>query len=274
MTTTAASQGDVPGETAVEGSPGKEIVREIARGGLAGVIVGVVVIGLGGRLVMRLATIVQEQAVGGTTDNGNRIGDITAGGTLALVTVGMFVGAMAATVWVIATPWLPRGGVRRAVVAVPLAIAVGTSGLIEGNTGDFIQLRHDPVIVALLVALVGLVGLALSVVDDFLEHRLPHPRMDHPGVTWFYSIVVGIGAVVVFPIVLASYFQSQRAGVAYIGMALVLVGLATLVWWIQRLDGRTHPPTILVTIGRTGLVIAAILGIAAAIPGINGALGR
>ena len=274
MTTTVASQGDVPDAAAVAGSPGKEIVREIARGGLAGAIVGVIVIGLGGRLVMRLATIAQEQAVGGTTDNGNRIGDITASGTLGLVTVGMFVGAMAGTVWVIATPWLPGGGVRRAVVAIPLAIAVGTSGLIEGNTGDFIQLRHDPVIVAMLVTLVGLVGLALSVIDDRLEHRLPHPRIDRRSVTWFYSIIVGIGAVLVFPIVLASYFGSSRAGVASIGMALVLVGLATLAWWIQRLDGRTRPPIVLVSVGRASLVIAAIMGVAAAIPGINGALGR
>jgi hypothetical protein len=224
---------------------------------------------------MRLATIAQEQAVGGLTDNGNRIGDITVGGTFALVLVGLFVGAMAGTVWVIATPWLPRGGVRRAIVAVPLAIAIGTSGLIEGNTGDFIHLRHDPVIVGMLIALVGLVGLGLSVIDDWLDRRLPHPAIGKPGgETWFYSIIVVVGSILVFPIVLSSYFGSHREGVVREGIALVVVGLATLAWWIQRLDGRTRPPTLLAWIGRVSLVGAAIAGVAAAIPGVTGALGR
>ena len=283
MTTTLAPQDEAsaaaaPVDSAIAGSrvvdsPGREIVRDIARGGLTGVIVGAVAVGLGGRLVMRLSTILQPSATGGITDNGNRIGDITLGGTVSLVSVGMFIGAMAGIVWVIATPWLPARGWRRAVVVVPLAMAAGTVGLIEGNTGDFIQLRHDPKIVALLIALVGFVGLAFSLIDDLLEQRLPHASA-RPRVTPVYSLVIAIGAILVFPITLASYFGSTRAGVGVIGVALVVVGLATMTWWLMRLDGRAHPPRALTIVGRTALVMAAVAGIWAGLPGVSGALGR
>ena len=71
-----------------EFSPIGEMLRDIARGGISGAIVGVVVGGLGGRLMMRLAAILHPDAVGALTENGNRIGDITMGGTLFLVLFG------------------------------------------------------------------------------------------------------------------------------------------------------------------------------------------
>ena len=281
MTPTPASHQEealadtAPADETVVDSPGREILREIARGGLTGVIVGAVVVGFGGRIAMRVSTMLQPGAIGGITDNGNRIGDITAGGTLALVTVGMFIGAMAGIVWVVATPWLPAGGWRRAIVAVPLAMAVGTVGLIEGNTGDFIQLHHDPKIVALLIALVGCVGLAFSLIDDLLERRLPHASA-RAGATALYSLVVAIGAFVVFPITLASYFGSSRAGVGLIAIALVVVGLATATWWLLRVDGHVHvhPPRTLAIVGRAALLLGALAGIGAGLPGVAGALGR
>jgi hypothetical protein len=85
-----------PATTDVIGSPAREILRDIARGGLAGAVVGLIVIGVGGRLVMRLATILHEGAVGSVTDNGNRIGDITPQGTFGLLVNGLVVGLMAA----------------------------------------------------------------------------------------------------------------------------------------------------------------------------------
>jgi hypothetical protein len=59
-----------------------EVLRDIARGGIAGALVGIVVGGLGARLAMRLAAILHPDAVGALTENGNRIGDVTMGGTL------------------------------------------------------------------------------------------------------------------------------------------------------------------------------------------------
>ena len=72
-----------------------EVLRDIARGGISGVAAGIVVSGLGGRLVMRIAALLHPDAVGALTENGNRIGDITVGGTLSLVLFGLISCAMA-----------------------------------------------------------------------------------------------------------------------------------------------------------------------------------
>jgi len=96
-----------------EFSAAGEVLRDISRGGMSGVVAGIVVGGLGGRLVMRVAAILHPDAVGALTENGNRIGDITLGGTLSLVLFGLISCAMAGAVWVIVSPWIPgHAGVR------------------------------------------------------------------------------------------------------------------------------------------------------------------
>jgi len=45
--------------------------RDITRGGLAGLIVGVLLAGIGGRVVMRLAALLVPAADGAFTENGN-----------------------------------------------------------------------------------------------------------------------------------------------------------------------------------------------------------
>ena len=75
------------------------ILRDIARGGLAGLAVGVVVGGLGGRVAMRLIALLIPNPPAAFTENGNRIGDITLGGTFALLLFGgLFAGIFAGTI--------------------------------------------------------------------------------------------------------------------------------------------------------------------------------
>ena len=120
-------------------SPSGEVLRDIARGGLAGALVGIVVGGLGGRLVMRIAALLHPDAVGALTENGNRIGEITLGGTLSLILFGLISCAMAGAVWVVVSPWIPgRAGVR-ALLAAGLAIAIGARG--SAMTNDRVRFR-------------------------------------------------------------------------------------------------------------------------------------
>ena len=63
--------------------PWGAIWRDIARGGLGGLAVGIVVGGLGGRIAMRIVALLIPDAFGSFTENGNRIGDITLEGSLA-----------------------------------------------------------------------------------------------------------------------------------------------------------------------------------------------
>ena len=70
------------------------LARHAALVGLAGAGLGAVVGGGGGRLVMRiLALAAPERSLGQVTENGNRVGEVTVGGTIELVVfVGIFAG--------------------------------------------------------------------------------------------------------------------------------------------------------------------------------------
>src|SRR5215203_2949994 len=85
------------------------IQRDIARGGLTGAIVGLVGGGIGGRIVMRLAALLVPESAGSLTENGNPIGEITLGGTLGIGLFGLIAGVLAATFWVMVSPWLGVG---------------------------------------------------------------------------------------------------------------------------------------------------------------------
>ena len=211
-------------------SPSREILRDIARGGFAGAIVGVVVAGLGGRLVMRLAAILQPGAVGALSENGNRIGDITFLGSLGLVVVGLVIGLAGGTIWIVVSPWTPGTGLRRAIITMPMAVAFGSRSLVEGDNRDFQILQHDPVVVASLIVLVALVGLTLPLTYDWLGRRLPHATSGRSGATWLYAIIALLGAFLILPIVLGGYLFTAHQATVRVGLALLVVGLSTLTW--------------------------------------------
>jgi hypothetical protein len=250
------------------------VLRDIARGGLSGVVAGTLVGGLGGRLVMRVAALLHPDAVGAFTENGNRIGDITPGGTLFLVLFGLISCAIAGAVWVIVSPWIPGQTRIRALLAAGVAIAIGTPLLIIGRNPDFVILEHDPAVVALLVALVGLVGLSIALLDSWLDRRLPHAVTGRKGLVAVYAIVTLMGAVLVVPFVLLIFLTSDEYDLPLrAGYALVVVGLCTAVWWGLRIRGRVRAPRGLVIAARGALLVAVILGVMTAAPHVSRALG-
>lgn len=253
--------------------PVSEVLRDIARGGFAGAIVGIVMAGLGGRLVMRLAAILVPDSAGSFTGNGNRIGDITLSGSLGLVLFGLVVGLVGGTVWVIVSGWIPGVGLRRAILTMPVAIALGATGLIDGGNRDFRILEHDPRVVALLVALVALIGLSIALVDDWLDRRLPHAARGQTWAASLYAIVALLGAVLILPFVVGGYLTSEHPATVRVGLAVAVVGLSTLSWWVLRLGGHARPPTILTFVGRTALLAAVGFGFVATIPEVSRALG-
>ncbi len=251
-----------------------EVLRDIARGGITGAIVGIVVGGLGGRLIMRIAAILHADAVGAVTENGNRIGEITLGGTLFLAVFGLIFGVLAGAVWVIVSPWIPGRGSVRAVLTAGVAIAIGTPLLIIGRNPDFVILDHDASVVALLVALVGTFGLAVAILDGWLDRRLPHAANGRKGPTAFYAIVTLLGAVTVLPFLLLLLFTSDEYALPLrAGYALFLVGLCSAIWWGLRIRGRGGPPRGLVLAARGALLVAVILGVLTTLPHLSQALG-
>ena len=91
---------------------------------VAGVPLGVVVAGLGGRLAMLVLRLTSPDVVlGQETDDGFVIGEITMAGTYNLLVLGAAVGFIGAAAYVAVAPWLPSGVLRaRLFLLLPSAL--------------------------------------------------------------------------------------------------------------------------------------------------------
>jgi hypothetical protein len=247
-----------------------KILRDIARGGIGGLTVGIIVGGIGGRVAMRLIALLIPDSAGAFTENGNRIGDITLGGSFGLIFFGgLFVGIFLGVLWVVVSPWLPRSLGLRILAAIPLAIALGAFGVIQGNNPDFIVLGYEPAVIVVLLALVGLVGASMAVVDAWLDRRLPRPRSTNEPASGAYIAISLIG--IFFAVGVVATFLDVK--LRPVGIALVVTGIATLCWWYLRYRGAERPPLVLRLLGSGSIIAAVVLGFALLVPHLRLALG-
>ena len=248
------------------------VFRDIARAGLASALAGLVVGGVGGRLLMRLAAILSPEATGMRTENGELVGAITFAGTTALLFFGGFLGGAAAgVVWAVVSPWLPGRGRLRWLLAMPVAVALGGSFLVRSENRDFTILDQDALIVALLVALVAAIGGATAWLDERLDERLPRPGPDPWPLFAIYGTITILGLLFV-PIMLQFYFGNTVSPYPpdRVGGALIAVGVITLVAWAARVaTGALEPPAVVRTAGRIALVAAVVIGFAHFLPEIG-----
>ena len=247
--------------------PGFEVLREMARGGLAGLIVGLVVGGLGGRLLMRVAALLEPKAAGLRTENGNVIGAITSDGTLALLLFGgLFAGAVIGSLSVVIRPWLPQRPVMRALIAIPIAVAMGTTLLVQETNPDFILLRRNLVVVAALVALVALTGPSMVLAESVLDRLLPVVRRRGP-VLIAYAIIDAFGAFLVLALIVPLYLLSP---LVLAGIAFVVAGIGSVVHWTGRVRGASEPPW-LAPVARGAVAVGTVAGLVIVIPEVLGA---
>jgi hypothetical protein len=134
---------------------------------VAGVPVGVVVVGLGSRLAMLLLRQTSDDSViGVTSDDGFRIGEVTLTGTLNLIVLGAVVGIIGAAAYQWVRPWL-LGPRWFALVTVGLATgAVVGSMLVHADGIDFVILNPTWLAITCFVALPALFGVCIAVVVD------------------------------------------------------------------------------------------------------------
>ncbi len=155
----------------------KALGRHLAAASLAGLITGIVVGGLLGRVVMRISGFLAGPGlVGVQTANGNRVGTITLEGTLAIVVfVGVGVGLVGGMVYAVTEPWLrPFGRWRGLVFGVALLAAAGSTVIESGNV-DFIRFGPPALNVAMFGALFVLFGVAIAWLFDRVTAVIRRP---------------------------------------------------------------------------------------------------
>lgn len=204
-------------------------LRPVALLGLASLISGVVVGGVGGRLVMSVsARAAGAEMAGRVTENGNVVGEFTVGGTFALIVFVGLLGGMLASVGVVASdPWLQWLGRFRGVGFGLVILTV--YGYDTFASIDFLILEPVMLNVAMFLGLIVGFGLGVVAFEMLLDRRLPEAT-EGEQVGWL--IVLGLGAIPLLMSVL--FFTSESfcgCDPAYeIGASLLIMALSTVVY--------------------------------------------
>lgn len=233
-------------------------IRWVAVRGIASALAGVLVLGVGGRLVMLASRLLHPDAIGRTTENGNRIGEFTVEGTVALVVFGGLLGGLiAGVIWVLVKEWIPPNS---ALVGSGV-IAIGGFQLIEADNPDFVILEGPAPDLVLLVGLLFAFGVVLHHLDRWLGTRLPEAT----GVIsiGFYSVLVAVAVPLALP-TFGAFFTREfcfcEHPPIWTGVFLLMTALVTVWWWISHSRGRDAPSSTMRLVGRSGVVLAVIAG--------------
>ena len=164
---------------------------------VAGILVGVVVAGIGGRLAMLLLRLTSsDQVVGVVSDDGFTIGELTVAGTYNLLMIGAVVGIIGAAAYQWIRPWLlGPSWFRRLTLAAGAGAVVG-SMLIHADGVDFVALTPTWLAITLFIALPALFGAAIGPVVDRVER--PSSWTARGRTRWVLPLVL----VVLFPLTL------------------------------------------------------------------------
>ena len=129
--------------------------------------------------------------------------------------------------------------------------------------------------VGTLIALVGAVGFFISIVDGWLDRRLPVAASVRSRAASVYAAISLVGALLILPLVVLTFLglsgdegEVRRAPLRPVGIGLLVVGVATVRWWFLRLHGADRPPRSLLLFGRASLAITVLLGLLIELPEI------
>jgi hypothetical protein len=238
------------------------LAHDAFSGGLAGLLAGLAVLGLGSRLVMRVSALLSPDSKGTLTDNDNIVGEITLAGTLELVIfVGLFGGLLSGTLWVLMRDWLPADPRRRIALAGLIAAALGSSAVVNADNIDFHELAAPAANIAMFVTMAGLTGVITAALDPVLTRRLPAGLI----ASLVFGILAGlIGLMMAAFLAQVFFFNPEEGMSSYAGPFVVLVGIATLLSWKRYFTGEEKsagwgPLRVLAVVGIAGAATAGVI---------------
>jgi hypothetical protein len=233
-------------------------LRAAGIGSLGGAIAGLVSGGIGGRVAMRIVAIVAgPDQVGLTTENGNRVGDITVGGTLGLVLfAGVFGGILGGLIYEAVRPWLAALGRWRGLgFGLALLVAVGSVIIDDGNV-DFRRFGSPALNTSLFALLFILYGIVLVPIEERLRKIVPESPTETRNL-WSWIAVVAATIALLPPLLV---------------LARGVVGLVELA--SRPIDESVVAPALIVALGLIVLALRWLLSDRRVTAGARGALGR
>ena len=214
----------------------RPLVQHVGAAGLAGIVAGMLVAGVLGRIAMRVAGFLSRpELIGIETSNGNRVGEITLGGTIAIaVFSGISAGLLGGMLYASAAPWLRRVRWRGVVFGIALLGGIGFT-VIEPANFDFQRFGSAGLNVLLFAALFVAFGVLVAWLFERIRDAIARGG--------------AIGTVVEIAAWLAALFSTVLVAGAFVSIGgiddpllLVLAAVVLLVPAVVR--WRALPPVI------------------------------
>ncbi len=226
------------------------VVRALGVAVVAGMAVGLVVGGIGGRIAMRMSGYLYEREHPGTPtiteSSGQLVGNITLSGTLQLMAeMALFTGISAGFVYLLFRPWLPGRGWRKGlVVGAFFLLALGSVQISSGNV-DFRRLGSPLVNVLMYGSLVFIFGLLLAPLSEWIHRRVPEPfseRHSEPVTRIGYFAVMTVGVLVLLAVLLTvvsgtGVIAMSGSGLFVLPFFLALIAILALVRLLATSSG-------------------------------------
>lgn len=248
------------------------LARHVTIAGLAGLVTGVVVGGVGGRLFMRIAGAAAPRvAQGAGTEAGFTVGEVSVGGTIALVVfIGVFVGVLGAALLVASMPWLAWAGRWRGVLLGVVLFAAGsaTSDVMNPDNFDFRILRNGPLLVGLILGLFLAFGVVIDRFFVVFGSSIP-PAGGRRGVDGVFFAIAALGLVIalsILPILFTEEFCDCDPPLAA-SWSVIVMGVGTVLWWTSALvtGAAARLRSAAGLLGYTGLIGVLLFGLTRAI---------
>ena len=168
---------------------GERLAVTVSRAGgmlLGALLAGVLTIGAGGRLMMRvLAATSSDDVQGLQTEADEIVGEVSVGGSMFLI-VGVGIGAAVVGLALFSAlrRWLPDRSLAAGLVGVSIGagLLVRPAGLLSSTNSDFTLLTPVALAVAFCLATLALFGATFGVLVDRLAARWPQPGWSVQGV--------------------------------------------------------------------------------------------
>lgn len=205
----------------------RSFARHLGTASLAGILTGFFVAGMLGRLAMRVSGLTSRpELIGTSTANGNVVGEVTFGGSMALaVFSGLGAGIAGGVLYASAEPWLRRRRAGGLAFGIALLLALGFT-VIDATNFDF--QRFGPH--ALNVAMFALLFPAYGVIVAWL-FGLIRGTIDRSGpVATATQMAVWLAAVAAPVLSVPTFFSAGGVDEFFVAVMLALLVPALVRW--------------------------------------------